>query len=236
MSLPKLNEAVSFTQIELLSGKKIGIKPWKVKEERELLFAIEGIEEPADGRKEIIKFIRKCVDSDSIFDTLSNTDYVYLLGQLRNISKGSTIEYTYKCEGCGMDLSDDINIEKNLKVKKFQSDTIQINDDMKISTKEVSYKDYDRLTTKFTKMTEYNFNFILASIDAIVFKGQVYEGFTDQELMEFLDDLCPNDFGKLAKSINASVAEISLEKKLRCGKCKHENNVNFGDLYSFLAF
>lgn len=236
MALPNLNENVSFTQIDLLSGKKIGIKPWKVKEERELLFAIEGIENPSDGRKEIIKFIGKCVDSNSTFDALSNTDYIYLLAQLRKISKGSNIEYTYTCEECGFELSDDINIDKHFKGKKFNSQSIQVNDDLKVSTKEISFRDYDRIQTKFTKVSEYNYNFIISSIDAFVYKGEVFEGFTEQELVDFIDGLSSLDFAKLAKAIDSSVAEVTMEKKLKCGKCKHENNVNFGDLYSFLAF
>ena len=61
MGLKEINEQrkseISFTTVELASGKKIGIKPWKVKEEKELLFAIEGVENESDGKKEIVKFI-----------------------------------------------------------------------------------------------------------------------------------------------------------------------------------
>jgi T4 bacteriophage base plate protein len=236
MALPTLNENSSFAQTELLSGKKIGIKPWRVKEERELLFAIEGIDSADDGKKEIIKFIRKCVDSESIFDNLSNTDYVYLLMQLRKVSKGSNIEYSYTCENCKMDLSDDINIDKNMKVVKFKPQTIDVTKDLKVSTKEVSFRDYDKLQTKYKKTTEYNFYYIIASIDSLVIRGEVFEGCTEQEIIDCLDELGSNDFAKIAKAVDASAAEVTLEKKLKCGKCKHENTVNFGDLYSFLAF
>ena len=57
MSLPIINETTSFMQKELLSGKKIGLKQWRTKEERELLFATEGIQDTEDGKREIIKFI-----------------------------------------------------------------------------------------------------------------------------------------------------------------------------------
>ena len=45
MALPIINETINYIKVKLPSGKTIGIRGWKVKEEKELLFASEKITE-----------------------------------------------------------------------------------------------------------------------------------------------------------------------------------------------
>jgi len=238
MGLPSINEEASYHQLELPSGKKIGIKPWRVREEKELLFAVEGIEDTMDGKKEIVKFIRKCVDNEQLFDILSNTDYVFIVAKLRRLSKGSTIEYSYNCTECGFKLEDKVSLETNLIVKNFKSDPIKVRSDLIVSIKEVPFKIYDNLIQTYKKVTEYNYNYVLNSIESIAYKGQVYEEFTQEDLIKFVDSLGSNEFAEMVKQINDAGAEIKLEKSITCrhAKCMHVNEVSFGDLYYFLAF
>lgn len=239
MALPEINETISFTQTDLPSGKKIGIKPWKMKEEKELLYALEGIDNQLDGKREIVKLIRKCVDNQVLFDKLSNTDYIYLVAKTRKLSKGTSIEFVCKCqkEGCIMDqLSSDVSVDTDLKVKPFDSSIITVNDDLKISIKEVSFTEYDIINQQFSKQVERNFNYVVKSIETIVYKGEVYEEIAEDEIVKFLDSLPPNDFNYLAKQIEVVGAEIKLEKTVVCGRCKNENVIDFGDLYYFLVF
>lgn len=229
---------VSYTQVELPSGKKIGIKPWRVKEERELLFAVEGQENEDDVRKEIVKLISKCCDNQDMFNSLSNVDYVFMLAQLRKLSKGTKIEYTLKCTNpsCKFELSDDIDLDSDLQVKKYKQTTVKINDTLSIALKEVSFKEFDGLKQKYTKLTEYNYHFILKSIDTIIVGEQIYSEFTKDELATFIDELKPPELKILSDAIDDSIAEIELKKELTCKRCGTKNDVNFGDLYYFLGF
>lgn len=240
MGLKEINEQrkaeISFTKVELASGKKIGVKPWRVKEEKELLFAVEGIVNDADGKREIVKFIRNCVDDIKLFDTLSNTDYIHLLSHLRRLSKGSKIEYLYKCNKCGFELSDDVDITKHMKVKLFKNEPIKISDNIIVSIKEVPFTKQDQLAEKYQKTAEYNFYYIINSIESLAYNGEVVENFNENEIVDFIDSLTSDELKKLSKSIDESAAVVTMEKKLKCGACKHENDVEFGDLYSFLAF
>jgi len=243
MSLPQINETTSFMQKELLSGKKIGLKQWRTKEERELLFATEGIQDTEDGKQEIIKFIKKCVDDPNKFDSLSNTDYINCLIELRKISKGSLIEYKLKCSKDKFELFDSINLTTDVKSKKFDSSPIQVSQDLSFSIKEVPYVIYDNLMKKYEKTSEFNFYYIVNSIDSIAYKGEVFDKFTEEELINFIDALpsLENTEGKsfldlLDEGVNKAQAEIYIEKTLTCGKCETENLVSFGDLYHFLAY
>ena len=226
----------SFTQVDLPSGKKIGIKPWRVKEERELLFAVEGQENTDDVRKEIVKMISKGVDNQDVFGTLSDVDYVYLLAQLRKISKGLTIEYNFKCEKCKFELSDDVDLTKDLYTKNYTGGTVVINKDLSVVLKEVSFRDYDSLKQKFEKTTEYNFNFVLKSIDSLIINGEVISQFTNEELSNYIDTLTQKEYKILHSAIEESVATIELKKELLCKRCNTTNHVDFGDLYYFLGF
>jgi hypothetical protein len=238
MGLPVSNEVVSFSQTELPSGKKLGIKPWKVKEEKELLFAIEGEDDDAVAKKEIVKMIGKCVDNPTVFKSLSNVDYVALLIELRKISKGATIEYTYKCTNpkCRFELSDDVNLNKHVIVKKYEGGTHKVNDKLSIILKEVSFEEYDRLKQTYTKTTEYNYNFVIKSIEAIVEDGELYSEFTTEEITDKIDTLSSLEYKALSKKIDESLSTIELSKSLTCQRCKTEMDVKFGDLYHFLAF
>jgi len=173
-----------------------------------------------------------------LFDSLSNPDYAYLIVKLRQLSKGNKIEYTYKCTNpkCGFELSDDISLDKHVVTKPFSGGVIKVREDLIFNTKEVSFKDYDELRNKYSKSSEYNYNFIIKSIDSFAFKGETYTEFTEAELIDSIDTLTTDELEILAKFINESVAEIKLEKKLTCGRCKTIMDVEFGDLYYFLAF
>lgn len=235
MGLPQINES-SFTQETLLSGKKIGFKPWRVKEERELLYAIEGMDNQNDSRKEIVKFIRKCVDNQSTFDNLSPTDQVYLLTKLRRSSKGSTIEFKYPCDKCSFELIGNVSVVDNLIIKKFENKPIVVNKDLTITIKEVPFEDVDYLKENCTKLAEYNFEYLLRSIDSIAYKKIVYEDFNLDEIRNFVDELSSEDLKVISNKIEEASAEIKLEKEITCERCKTVNKVRFGDLYHFLAF
>ena len=236
MGLPSINNDSSFTQETLPSGKKIGYKPWRVKEERELLYAINGMDDKNDSRKEIVKFIRKCVDNQPLFDGLSPTDQVYLLTKLRRVSKGSKIEFKYPCDKCEFELLDSVSVSDNLILKKFDPKPIKVNPKLSITLKEVSFVDVDALREACTKTIEYNFEYNIRSIESIAYESVVYEDFTIDEVRTFVDELPPNDMVVITKAIEEASTDIKLEKVVKCGRCGTDNAVRFGDLYHFLVF
>jgi hypothetical protein len=237
MSLPNLSEDFSFTKRELPCGKKIGIKSWKVKEERELLFAIEGQRDTAEGRKEIVKMMRKCVDNTSLFDSLSSTNYVYLVTELRKLSKGTKIEYNYVCTNpkCKLPLSDDVDLLKDIEIVKFSGGVKKINDNLTFCTKEVSFVDFEMLKETYEKVTEYNYNYVLRSIDSFTFKGDTFTEFTEEELITAIDSMTSNDYEILTDFVLNSISSITINRNLECKRCGKVMKIEFGDLYYFLA-
>lgn len=242
MNLPTI-ENVSFTEKRLPSGKKIGLKPWRVKEEKELLFAIDAIEENADSEQnhliEIINFIGKCTSDKELFKTLSNVDCLSLAAELRKMSKGGTIEYELPCEKCKNRIPDFLNISESVKIKDFDYTPIQI-DEIIFTLKDVSFEVQTKLLreNKNISLRRYNHMYLLHSIDAITHKGQAYLNFTIEDLDNFIDQLDSDQYDKLNSELQKRISNVYVEKKLTCNnpKCKEEHDVNFGNLYRFFVF
>ena len=57
MALPLINESIVFQKIQLPSGKSVSIRGWKVKEEKELLFAAEKIEDNDIEKAKVVELL-----------------------------------------------------------------------------------------------------------------------------------------------------------------------------------
>jgi len=236
-NLPKLREETAFIKIELPSGKSIGIKPWRVKQEKDLLFAVEGSGDHDAVRDEIIKFIGRCVDDKQTFAELSNVDLLRIIMELRKLSKGDAIEFEYTCPHCEMKNPTEVKVSKSMKFKIFDFTPIKVNEDLQVFLKDVDYSTMIKIMTDAgDSLSKFNFNYLLESIQSLTIKGMSYPNFTREDLIEFLDDLESNELEFILKELNERASTISLDKKFKCIKCKKEVSVDFGDLYSFLAF
>jgi hypothetical protein len=235
MGLPKLNAEKVFTKVRLPSGKTIGVHPWKVREEKELLFAIEA----ADGlhlEDDIIRFYQNCVDDVGTFDGLSTTDMLRVAVEARKLSKGASIEYEYPCPECtGLMLTDEVSLVKDIKVKDFDQSPTKVGD-LTFTFKEVPHSLMTRLQKEFEVLPKkYAYNLFLNSIDTVTHKEEVFTTFTVPELEEFIDGLDPDTFEEVGRSMLEKSASVQLEKKITCKKCGTEISVQFGNLFDFFA-
>lgn len=237
MSLPTINET-SFTKAPLPSGKTIGIRPWRVKEEKELLYATDSStpEAATDTQKEILKFISKCVDSEDTFKTLSNADLLFIAAELRKLSKGSKIDYSYNCPHCKTRNEDQVCLNSDLVVSKFNYDAVEI-DNMVITFKDVPYIEMDALfDSTNNNMTMYNDLYLVHSIDTITIDGKLFSNFSIEELIEFIGNFKSNQYDILKAKLEESLSEVKLVRVFPCMRCSHDIDVYFGNLYDFFVF
>lgn len=235
MGLPKHNAEKVYTKVKLPSGKTIGVHPWRVKEEKELLFAIEA----SDGQPledDIIRFYRNCADDGAVFDGLSDTDMLKVAIETRKLSKGSSIDYEYPCPECtGLMLADTVSLIKDVKVKDFDPSPSKAGD-YTFTFKEVSHSLASRLQKEFAGLPKkYSYNLFLNSVDTVAQKDEVFTTFTVQELEEFLDGLDSDTFEEVGGSLLKKSASVRLERTITCKRCKSEIEVRFGSLFDFLA-
>jgi DNA-directed RNA polymerase subunit RPC12/RpoP len=235
--LPSIFDEVSHTKITLPSGKKIGVKPWRVKEEKELLFATEGIESQSDIKKEIVKFLGKCVDNTSMYSELSEFDIIKIALEARKLSKSDTIEYNYKCTECGLVLEDKLQISKNAEIKSFDSTPYKVNDNCTVTFREPSFDAVEKIIEEADGLlTKYNYLYLIASLESATIRGETFTEFSKEDAIDFFDTFDSETFDAIVTALENKASSVKLKKKLKCIKCKKEIDVNFGDMLDFLAF
>jgi len=238
MSLPKINEEIKYVQIPLPSGKTIGVRGWKVKDEKELLFALESDQNGEDNKvKHIISFLKNCVDDQKKFDNvITESDIKKICIEVRKLSKGELIEYNYTCGNCGFSFSDEVNLTKNQEVKNFDVSPLIINDDLTVTFRDLDWKTSEKLVIENTDSNyKFTFKYIINSINSITYKGTTYTTFTPKEVEEFIDQLDSDDLKKLFDEFDKKASSVELVRKITCLKCKSPIEVNFGDFLSFLV-
>lgn len=239
MALPIINETINYIKVKLPSGKSIGVRGWKVKEEKELLFASEKITEDDFKLKLdiIINFLKTCVDDKSKFDTLSENDIKKLAIDIRKLAKGDDVEFTYRCQNpeCSFIFEEVLKISKTEKIKEADLTPIKVNDKLSIAIKEIALNDLLILRERFTDETnKLIYYYMINSIEAITYDGQVYTEFTEQEIIDFIDQLDSNDLDLIYKQFEIKMSNVILSKKLKCKRCNTETDIILDDILSFL--
>lgn len=238
MALPKLNEEVQYAKITLLSGKKIGIRQWKIKDEKNLLFITEGVEDNDAVTSAMVTFIRNCVDDQELFDTLSETDILDIASQMRQLSKGSTIEFSWRCSDkeCNQPNEGEVSIGDIIKKRPFDGSPFELVPEVFITFKEVPHAERLELDSQVSKLAEYNFLFLCHSIEAITVKGVTYTEFTPEDVEEFLDEFDGTVGKRLYEEMDKRVAQFSLDIKGKCVKCGKDTEVVFTNPLAFFVF
>lgn len=237
MALPDISGDFKYVKTKLPSTNTIGVRGWKVRDEKDLLFTLETEENAQENKiSHIISFLKECCDDKGKFARLSENDMKKICLETRKQAKGDEIEYNYKCPSCGFEFTDVVNLTTAQNIKEFDGSPVVVNDKMSVTFKDLDwvkshslYKLYADADTKFT------YYFIINSIDSITYEGQTYTEFTETEVDTFIGNLDPKSMDTLYKSFDEKSSSFTLERKFKCLKCKEEINVNFGDLLSFLV-
>lgn len=222
MNLPTL--AVKTVDIKLpVSGKKVKIRPFTVKEQKNLLLAVEQANSLKEKElesfliSEFKNIINHClVDSSLNIDDLFISDFMYLMLQLRSISVGESIELTYTCP-CETRVNFNIELDK-LKVKNKKRNyekTIKLTEDISMVLDFLTVDD-------ILKISELNdddilLNTICRSIKKISDTDTVYEtnNFTHEEIISFVEQI-PIDKTKEIEEYFNQTPYLVYETKISC--------------------
>jgi hypothetical protein len=240
MPLPKID--VPTYEIELpLSKKKIKFRPFLVKEQRNLLMAMES-NDTDTVHNSIKDILNNCTLTENInIDKLPIVDVEYYFINLRAKSVSEVVETKYKCNNevedklCGniMDVEIellDINVE-GIKEKE----DIQLTEKIFVKLRYPQFyvvKD----SANMQSMTEITFNMIAESIEYI-FDGDQYHYASEAqpgELLEFVESLNQNQFEKLEEFFN-DLPKLKKDIEIKCSKCGFEHSIEVEGLESFFA-
>jgi transcription elongation factor Elf1 len=241
MALPKLDSPVY--EIDLpLSKKHIRFRPFLVKEQRNLLMAMES-DEKETIEKNIKQILHNCTLTENIdIDSLPILDVEFYFLNLRARSVGEIVTNKYRCENivddkvCGSMMESEVNLlDIKVDMSNVSSDTIQLTDKVSIKLK---YPEYSVITSsgKFELATDMAFNMILHSIEHI-FDGEqyFYARETDpSELNDFIESLNQEQFSKIENFFN-NLPKMTKMLDMTCKKCGFQHHIEVEGLEDFFA-
>jgi hypothetical protein len=239
MALPKIDTPIYDLELPL-SKKQIRFRPFLVKEQKNLMMAME-----ADDKETIERNIRQVLNNCTIteginIDKLPVIDIEYYFINLRARSVGEIVENKYVCtnEVDGVQCSNKMESKFNLLDIKVDidpnaKDTISITDQISIKMKYPEFSLVEKLKKKDSAI-DIAFEVILDSIEHI-FDGEQYYYASEtprDELMAFIESLSQEQFSKLEEFFN-NLPKMNRQVDLKCSKCGFDHTISMEGLESF---
>lgn len=239
MPLPKVNAPI-FTTTLPSTKEKISFRPFLVKEERNLLIAIEGA-----SREEItaavINVLQSCILTETIDITkIASFDMEYLFLQVRAKSVGEVIDFKFRHidgkNSKGEECDHIENLQVNLEEVQVQFDPnhtnkIQVTDDIGVVMRYPSLS--DSLKESETN-TDKSYDMIIGCIDKVWDGDEVFDDFTYEEAEEFLNSLETHQLKKISAFFN-TMPVLSHNIKYKCGGCGSDENIILSGLENFFT-
>ena len=241
MALPKID--VPTYEIELpVSKTKIKYRPFLVKEQRNLLMAIES-SESTTIQQNIKDILYNCTLTEGVdVDKLPIIDVEYYFINLRAKSVGEIVESRYRCNNqvedneCGNIMEKDVDLTQ-IKVQMNEDISAEIQLTANISIK-LKYPEFGIVkdSLKYDNINDVTFNMIAQSIEYIYDGQQFYYAneSTIEELVEFVEGLNQEQFNKVEKFFN-NLPKLKETLDIKCNKCGFEHKIEVEGLESFFA-
>jgi T4 bacteriophage base plate protein len=238
MALPKIDTPI-FDITLPLSKKQVRFRPFLVKEQKNLLMAME-----ADDKETIERNIKQvlvnCTLTDIDIDKLPVIDVEYYFLQLRARSVGEIVENDYICnnqvdgKSCDNKMKGKLNLlDVQVEIDPNNKDTIKITDKITIKLKYPEFSIVQRLKQK-NSAVEIAFEIVAESIDWIFDGEQYYHSYetSKEELLQFLESLNQEQFSKLEQFFD-NLPVLNRTMEMKCSKCGFDHSIEMEGLESF---
>lgn len=230
MSLPLITTP-TFVDIIPSTNQEIEFRPFLVKEEKILLMALDS-EDEKDSIRAIEQIFTNCIKTDINIKNLSSFDFEYLMLKIRAKSVGETIELRFKHEedDCGHINDVVINLD-DIKVQFNENHTnkIMITDDVGVMMKYPTINNIDKVNEVSINNI---FEIFVNCIDYIFDEENVYNDYTENDLISFLENLNQGQFEKISEFFN-TMPRLKHDIKFKCKKCKKLVKTEVEGLQSF---
>lgn len=241
MSLP-LVETPTFIGKIPSSKKSFEFRPFLVKEQKALLFALESgnLEQIYLAFKNIIS---ACTKETIDVDNIPSFDAESIFLQISSKSIGETSKIEVKCAHCESFNKISVDIpDVTLKNYRNSGSTIQLTDKIGLKMKYPSMKDVvdislqssSKTTSDQSPQTKIVYDTIISSIDCIFDEKNVYpaKDHTYEELNSFLDNLSIDQINRVEEFFEKS-PYLSLNVNFKCIKCGELNSQEIRGIKNF---
>lgn len=229
MALPSISTPEFVTNIPS-TGEKIKFRPFLVKEEKVLLMALEGNDQEEITRA-ILNILDSCILDDVDVGKLSTFDVEFLFLNLRGKSVGEVIEVKLgHTEGDCKALTDaSIPIDAIGIVNEISDGKIMLTEDVGVKMRYPTVQDVAKLDMRNSDDT---FGLIAQCIEYIYDKENVYNEFTQQEIIDWVGNLNQAQFKNIA-SFFEEMPKLSYDLKWKCDACGESETRTIEGLQGF---
>jgi hypothetical protein len=241
MALPKIDTPIYDLELPL-SKKKIRFRPFLVKEQKNLLMALEA-NDMESIENNIKQVLQNCTLTEKVdIEKLPVVDVEYYFLQLRARSVGEIVENKYRCENvveektCGNIMETSLNL-LDIKVENVveNNDVIELNEKISIKLKYPEFSVLKKLS-KLTDVADITFEMIADSVEYIYDGEQFYYAHetSHEELLEFIESLSQKQFAKIEEFFS-DLPKIEKKIDIKCSRCGFQHKLDVEGLESFFG-
>ena len=241
MALPRIDTPIYELDLPL-SKKHVRFRPFLVKEQKNLLMAMESGDSKSIEQN-VKQVLNNCTVTENIdIEKLPVLDVEYYFLNLRARSVGEIVENKYRCDNqvdgsaCGNIMETSLNL-LDIKIEgvKENDDVIQLTDTISIKLKYPEFSVINKLS-KLTDVSDIAFEMIADSVEYIFDGEQFYyaKETTTEELVEFIESLNQQQFAKI-EDFFANLPKLEKKIEMKCSRCGFEHKLDVEGLESFFG-
>jgi hypothetical protein len=231
MALPSLSTPEFVTKIPS-TGEEIKYRPFLVKEEKILLMALEG-KDQVEITDAVMRLLENCIITKIDIKKLATFDVEYLFLKLRGKSVGENIEIRamHQTGDCKETTNISINLDK-IEISGERTDgKIMLTDDVGVKLKYPGMRDIIGIDLENSSSI---FKLVSKCIEYVFNKNEVFNEFTEKEIIEWIEGLNQAQFKKITEFFT-SIPKLSHTVKWKCKKCNKDDEFKLEGLQSFFT-
>ncbi len=234
MALPQI-ATPEFETVVPSTKETIKFRPFLVKEEKILYMALEGGEQN-DIYSAVKKILENCILSECNINKLSAFDVEYLFLQLRGKSVGEviTLKLRHPQEDSDCDHAEEVEIDiDSIKMKEDprHNKVVKLDENLGIQFRYPTMNDVIKVGEGKNELTN-TFDLIASCVDNVFDADNVYDDFTKEEIMSFIENLSKAQFEKASVFFD-SMPKLQHEIEWTCSKCGKKEKITLEGLQSF---
>jgi DNA-directed RNA polymerase subunit M/transcription elongation factor TFIIS len=226
-------------EVELpISKKRIEYRPYLVKEEKQLMLAMES-QDPATIMKTVQDIIEACTFNKVKAKTLPTAELELLFLKLRSKSVGETSKVGYKCSSCGTVNQLSVNLEEVTIDMGDESRTnkVMITDSVGVMLKYPTTDEVMKIMASGDKTDiKTIFALVTSCIESIFDKENIYEtkNLEKKEIDAFVESLNSKQFESI-KDFFEGIPKLRKDVSFDCEKCGTHNPLVLEGLQNFFG-
>lgn len=225
MALPKLDTSPSYEATVPSTGQKVLFRPFLVKEQKNLLIAME-----TQDRKDLIRAIVNTINACTITEfesSLSTFDVDYLFTMIRSKSVGESSEVSMSCVECGIDNQVKVQLDTVGMSNDIKDLIIPITNEIQVKMKYPTYEDFlqNQVLFESETFTESLLELIIVCMDSIITEEERFsiKDETKEEVVNFIESMTATQFDTLSEFVT-NIPAVSQTGKFKCSGCGKEND------------